>query len=115
MAADSTPFLETALAVAWKVIPGTVGALVSLRWVPGETFLQRSGAVAGGVAAAVFLAPALTEMAGIVSPKIDAAIAFGLGLFGVTAFHEMAKMMRELELAATARAALRKLLRLDRE
>ena len=56
-----------------KLGPGIAGAVISLRFIPvGTSWGARALSLAGGVAAAVYLAPALGEWLGVASARIEA-------------------------------------------
>lgn len=115
MAADHQTLGEALAALAGKLIPGVVGSIVALRGLPPDsTWGQRATAVGGGVAAAYYLAPALYEWTGMASRNFEGALAFLVGAFSMVVIGEITSTIRELQLAAIARDALRKFLRLDK-
>lgn len=98
---------HAAAAVALKLAPGLVGALVALRWVPaGATWADRAGAFVGGCACAFYGSPAIVEWVDIGSPRIEASIAFVTGLLGMVVAAEIVNTVRGLQLAETIRSAL---------
>ncbi|MFA7327323.1 MAG: hypothetical protein WC121_11705 [Candidatus Kapaibacterium sp.] len=115
MAADQLTFGEALVALAAKLIPGVFGSIVALRGLPPDsTWLQRVTAVGGGAAAAWYLAPAISEWAGIGSKNIEGALAFLVGAFAMVVIGEVHATIRDVQIAAIARDAIRKFLRLDR-
>lgn len=62
---------------------GLVGALISLRWVPGTTYMQRATNVGSGWGIAYFCGPIVAEFFGMTTPSSQLGLGFALGLFGV--------------------------------
>jgi hypothetical protein len=115
VAADQHTFGEALVALAAKLGPGILGSIVALRGLPPDaTWGQRFTAVGGGVAATYYLAPAIHEWTGMASRNMEGALAFLVGAFAMVVIGEVTETIREVQLAAIARDALRKLLRLDR-
>lgn len=107
--------IDTVVAALLKILPGAVGAAVSLRTLPPEsTWTHRVLALVGGVAVASYGAPALAEALEITSPRIEAFSAFALGLFGMALASEISAALRETQLGLIVRDWVRKVLRLDR-
>lgn len=114
MAADQQGLGDALTAIAAKIVPGVVGSIVALRGLPPDsTWLQRVTAVGGGAAAAWYLAPAINDWAGIASKNIEGALSFLVGAFAMVVIGEVHSAIREMQLAAIARDALRRLLRID--
>lgn len=65
-------------------VVGAAGALISLRFVPGKGFVERFGIVAAGTACAGYVTPALAEWFGLQSPAMHGALAFLIGMFGLS-------------------------------
>lgn len=69
-------FKETTL------LGGLIGALLSLKFVPGANIWQRGTNVAGGMLTAAYLAPLVTSYLSV-PQKLEGGIAFLIGLFGM--------------------------------
>lgn len=65
-------------------VPGALGALVALRGAPGSSWGERVVNVGCGALIAGFVTPAAAEWFGLGSPEMRSAIAFMLGLFGMS-------------------------------
>jgi hypothetical protein len=65
-------------------VPGALGALVALKGAPGASWGERIINVGCGALIAGFVAPAAAEWFGLASPEMRSAIAFMLGLFGMS-------------------------------
>ena len=99
---------QTAVAVALKLAPGFIGALVALRWVPaGSTWSDRLGAFVGGCACAFWGSPAIVEWVDVGSARIEASIAFVTGLLGMVVAGELVGTLRGLQLAETIRGIIK--------
>lgn len=104
---------EATLAMLAKLGAGISGSLISLQFLPKDApWLDRFVALAGGVAAATIVGPALTELTGTSSATLEYSIVFLVGLFGMTVIGELMKSIREVQLPAIIRDAIRKLLRI---
>lgn len=90
MAAEPQPcFWDTVTTWAAKLWPGLAGAVVALRWLPVETTrVDRAIAAVGGFAAAANIGPALAEVSGVASVRVEAGIVFAVGLFGMASAGE---------------------------
>ncbi len=94
-------------AIASKLAPGVIGAIIALRWVPaGSSWADRLTSFAGGCGCAVWAAPALVEWTDIGSARIEAAIGFTTGLLGMVIIGEIVSTLRALQLAETIRSIL---------
>lgn len=87
----------------WKVIitpegAGGVGAAISLRWVPGKTWLSRISAFGAGLAFALFVVPFLVDYLEIKSIKGIVAFAFVGGLTGMNVLAKVWEFARDVEL-----------------
>lgn len=112
--ADTNPTLiEAAAAAAAKLWPGLLGSLVALRWLPKETTkFDRAIAAIGGFAASSLVGPAIAEIAGVNSVRIESGIVFVVGLFGMAVVGELMSAIKEIGLPELARDFVRKLLRI---
>lgn len=63
---------------------GLVGSLVSLRFVPGKGWIERLSIVLAGAACAGFITPAAAEWWSVKSPAMQGAMAFMIGMFGLS-------------------------------
>lgn len=63
--------------------PGFFGAVASLKWVPGASFLERlvNSLIAWSMAG--FLSPAIAQYFKMSSPEMQGATAFATGFFGL--------------------------------
>lgn len=66
------------------LVGGLLGALVSLKFIPGDTLWQRATNVAGGTLSAAFGAPFVVAAFSF-SDKLIPGFAFIIGLYGMTA------------------------------
>lgn len=66
------------------LFPGVVGALVGLRFAPGESWYERVTNVASGAACAGFVAPAAGEVFRLQSVSMMSFLAFVIGMFGMS-------------------------------
>lgn len=114
MAAEPQPGLwDTVLQAAAKLWPGLAGALVALRWLPVDsTRWDRFFAAIGGFVAAANLGPAISDIVGISSQRVEAGIVFATGLFGMAVAGEILATLKQLQLAEIARDAIRKIFRI---
>lgn len=87
---------------------GALGAIVALRLAPGASLLERVGNVAAGSACAGYFAPALVEWFEIASPGMSAAIAFGVGMFGLSVAAAVMEAIREMQLGEIITGWLRR-------
>lgn len=92
-----------------KLGPGIAGALISLRFIPvGTSWGARFLSLAGGVAAAVYLAPALGEWLGVASARIEAGMGFLVGSLAMVVLGEAAEAVHEAQIGQAIRGWLRK-------
>lgn len=104
--------IEVSSVLLAKIGSGVAGSLAALRWLPKEsTWADRLASLAGGIAAATILGPAIAEVANA-STRIEYAIVFVVGLFGMAVIGELMTAIREVQLATIARDAIRKILRI---
>lgn len=76
-------FLE-AVGLKWAPLAaGFVGALISLKFIEGLNMLQRATTVLAGALVAAYSTPLTVELLSL-SPKMESAIAFLGGLFGMS-------------------------------
>ena len=113
MAGEQQGIWDAVATAAAKLWPGLAGALVALRWLPVETTrTDRFFAAIGGFMAAANLGPAISEIVGISSQRVEAGIVFAVGLFGMAVAGELISTLKELQLAEFVRDALRKIFRI---
>lgn len=84
---------------AHPVIAGMVGAVIGLRFVPGHSVLGRLVNVLAGAATAGYITPAAAELFGLVTPALESALAFAVGMFGMSIAAALMQALRELPLA----------------
>lgn len=87
---------------------GAIGALVALRWAPGESWPTRLMNIASGGMIAGFLSPGVAEWFSLTSPAMAAAMAFASGLFGMNFVATAVAWIKELKLADVLPWARRK-------
>lgn len=106
--ADQVSVLEAAGTFAAKWLPAIAGSALSLHFVPaGSSRWHAVGTLLGGFVSAVYAGPALAEVVTATS-KIEAAIVFACGLFGLAAIGQMWLALGELQFATILRDLLRK-------
>lgn len=104
------PELTTALAALMaKLGPGIAGAVISLKFMPiGTTWAARFMSLVGGVAAAAYLAPALSEWLGISSTRIEAGMGFLVGSLAMVVLGEATQAVHDAQVGQALRGWLRK-------
>lgn len=111
MAADQQGIWDTVVQAAAKLWPGLAGALVALRWLPVDsTRWDRFFAAIGGFVAAANLGPAISDIVGISSQRVEAGIVFAVGLFGMALAGEVIRALKEVQLGTIVGDWLRRLL-----
>lgn len=92
-----------ALGLKWVTLtPGVVGAIISLKFIEGLSMWQRGSTVIAGALVAAYCSPLLIDLLSL-SPKIEGAIAFLGGLFGMSIAGAAIKAIPEWIAAARAR------------
>lgn len=81
---------------------GFVGSLISLKFIEGLSVMQRASTVVAGMFVAAYCAPLTVEVLSL-SPKLEGAIAFLGGLFGMSIAGALIKAMPDWIAAAKAR------------
>lgn len=76
---------------------GLAGSLVALKFAPGDNLSDRLINVASGSACAAYLAPAASEVFGLVTPSMMSCVAFALGLFGMSIAAAVMAGIREIK------------------
>lgn len=76
-------------------IGGFIGALVSLRFIENLTWKQRVPTVLGGMFAAAYVTPLVIDVVSL-SPKLESAISFLIGVFGMSIAAACTKAMPEV-------------------
>ena len=66
------------------IVASLLGAVVGLRFVPGQSLLSRSWNALGGFSIALYCGPIACEVMALKSVQSQAAMGFALGLFGLT-------------------------------
>lgn len=108
MADAQVSVLEAAGTFAAKWLPAIAGSALSLHFIPaGSSRWHAVGTLLGGFVAAVYAGPALAEVVTATS-KIEAAIVFACGLFGLAAIGQLWLALSELQAASILRDLLRK-------
>ncbi len=92
-----------ALGLKWiTLLPGFVGALISLKFIDGLSLKQRASTVIAGALVAAYCTPLTVELLTL-SPKLEAAVAFLGGLFGMSVAGALIKAIPEWVAAARAK------------
>lgn len=73
------------------------GALIGLRYAPGDSWWGRFSNVFAGVSTSIFLAPAIAEYLKLVSNESHAALAFAVGMFGMSLAAAIMQALREIK------------------
>jgi len=94
-----TPDIDPEHALRSHFFAGAAGSAVALRFAPGASWLERVANVASGSVVAGICSPALVEWFHVSSPGIGYAIAFGVGMFGLSLAAAIIQAIRELELS----------------
>lgn len=81
------------------IIAGLLGALFGLRYAPGSGIVDRLVNVAAGATTAGYIAPAAAEVFSLTSPVVQGALAFAIGMFGMSVTAAIMQALRELPLA----------------
>lgn len=76
--------LDLEKAVRNPFMAGAVGAAATLRFAPGATWWERATNVAAGSVCAGYCAPALAEWLNLTTAGMNSALAFGVGMFGLS-------------------------------
>lgn len=85
--------------VTHPLTAGLGGALVGLRFAPGATILERSLNVLSGAACAGWLAPAAVTLFDLTSKSAEAAMAFLIGMFGLSIAAAAMEVVRTIKLS----------------
>ncbi len=96
----------------WELIlpalAGLSGSIVSLRWMPGETWPTRAANAGCGIAAAIFLGPWACELLEVASLRSTSGVSFGIGCFGVAIADIAVRQARDLKIAELIAERFRK-------
>jgi hypothetical protein len=76
--------LDFPKAIAHPIAAGLMGAIVGLRFAPGGAWWERASNVAAGALCAGYVSPAAAEVLGLGSSATQSALAFLLGMFGMS-------------------------------
>jgi hypothetical protein len=108
MAAEPQSIWDALSALVAKWLPAVAGSAISLRFVPaGSSRAHVATTLLGGIVAAVFAGPAVAEVFEA-TPKLEAAIVFTCGLFGLAAIGQAWVGLKDLQIGQLARDVLRK-------
>ena len=77
------PVLESLGLKYATLAAGFIGALISLKFIEGLSLWQRMSTVLAGMVVAAYCSPLTVEVLGL-SAKLEGAVAFLLGLFGMS-------------------------------
>jgi hypothetical protein len=78
---------------------GAFGSVVALKFAPGISWWERAFNVLCGSLCAGFFGPALIEFFAVNRHGLEAAISFGVGMFGLSMAAALMQAIRELKLA----------------
>lgn len=90
--------IEPQKIVSHPLAAGALGALVGLRYAPGLSWLERVGNVATGAVFAGFVAPAVGEVFRLSTVSMQSALAFAIGMFGMSAAAAVIQGLRDIKL-----------------
>lgn len=85
--------------VSHPLTAGIGGALAGLRFAPGVSWIERIFNVASGAACAGWLAPAAVGLYDLASTSAESAIAFLIGMFGMSIAAAVVEAVRAVKLA----------------
>lgn len=77
---------------------GLIGALVGLRFAPGITWFERVTNVATGTIFAGYVAPAAGEIFHLSTVSMQSALAFAIGMFGMSVAAAVMQGLRDIKL-----------------
>lgn len=83
-------------------IGGFLGALVSLKFIEGLNVWQRAGTVMGGMFSAAYVSPLILQVVQL-NDRSESAIAFLIGVFGMSLAAAVVKALPDLIAAAKDR------------
>lgn len=78
---------------------GGLGGLVSLKFAPGATLLERAFNVSCGALLAGFLASAVAEYLSLRTDSMQGAVAFLIGVFGMNLVAAAVRVIRDVKLS----------------
>ena len=85
------------------------GALIALKWVPGNDMKERVANLAGGLSCAWFVTPIIVEfLLRNASANARAGLSFVIGLFGLSIASAVVQAIREVKLSEIIDSWLRK-------
>jgi hypothetical protein len=79
-----------------KIVPATLGALVSLRFTTGTIAERATGAV-GGISLAYYATPATATWLHAATPEGSGLVGFVIGLFGMTLVSKVQEVLQALD------------------
>jgi hypothetical protein len=78
---------------------GVAGSVIGLRFAPGLTWIERVANVMAGSLTAAYATPGIAAWFDVTKPEMLSAMAFALGLFGLSLAAAGMQAMRDLKLA----------------
>jgi hypothetical protein len=87
---------------------GFLGACISLRWVPGKTYKERLFHLLSGATCASIFTPALLEWLIVPQGSIRFALAFAVGVFGVSLVAAIHTVIQEVKWKEIVRSWLKR-------
>ncbi len=89
-------------------LAGAVGSIVSLRWMPGETWAARAANAGCGISAAVFVGPWACDLLEVATLRSTSGVSFSIGCFGVALADIAVRQARDLKIAELIAERFRK-------
>ena len=83
---------------AHPLTAGLAGAVVGLRFAPGLSWVERIANVFAGSMCAGFVGPATSEMFNLTSNSMQSALAFAIGMFGMSIAAAIFQALRDIKL-----------------
>lgn len=84
-------------------IVGALGATVGLKWVPGRTFIERVGNIVAGALCAGYFTPVLIDYLKLSGENARGAMAFSVGVFGLSVIAQIVEVGRAIDWSGIAR------------
>jgi hypothetical protein len=78
---------------------GLAGSVIGLRFAPGLNWLERCANVIAGTLTAAYATPGIASWFDVTKPEMLSAMAFALGLFGLSLAAACIQAVRDLKLA----------------
>lgn len=116
MSPTISDFVDALSMLATKLVPGILGGIASIRFIPeGTTRIDRLASIIGAVAASNYAPDIIAGVFSVDISSMSGGIGFLAGVFSMLIFGELAKAIREVQFGAILSEGLRKLFRLNKE